>query len=414
MKAIILSRVSTNEQQEGHSIEAQKARLREYCKRKNLEVIREFEIVESSTSGKRKAFYEMLEFTKKQKEIIAIVADKVDRIQRSFKESVIFDELIKQEKIELHFNTEGMIIGKNAKSSDIMRWDFSVMGAKSYVLSLSDNVKRSIEYKVRNGECIRQAPFGYVNFKNADRKSDVKIDTEKAYFVKKIFTEYAKGTTSFHELARKCKEWGLTGNIKQKALSHNVINIMLNNPFYYGYQRVYGQLHKHKYEPLISKELFDKCQEVMKGYKKQEFRQARNNYIFKGLLKCDVSDRVVSCDLKKGKYVYLICRNPENPEKKLFIKEEIVLEQIENVFKSLQVPEELFVNLQKHLMDSMESERQFRNEEIKRLEKENAVFQEKFDTLLEMRLSKRITQDEYDKKATQLKERQNKYGIKDT
>jgi DNA invertase Pin-like site-specific DNA recombinase len=40
MKAIILSRVSTNEQQDGHSIEAQKARLREYCKRKSLEVIK--------------------------------------------------------------------------------------------------------------------------------------------------------------------------------------------------------------------------------------------------------------------------------------------------------------------------------------------------------------------------------------
>ena len=45
MKAIILSRVSTNDQQEGHSISAQKARLKEYCQRKNLTVIKEFEII---------------------------------------------------------------------------------------------------------------------------------------------------------------------------------------------------------------------------------------------------------------------------------------------------------------------------------------------------------------------------------
>ncbi len=36
MKAVILARVSTQEQTQGHSIEAQIDRLREYCKRKNL------------------------------------------------------------------------------------------------------------------------------------------------------------------------------------------------------------------------------------------------------------------------------------------------------------------------------------------------------------------------------------------
>ncbi|WP_425360551.1 recombinase family protein [Candidatus Tisiphia endosymbiont of Ceraclea dissimilis] len=52
--AIILVRVSTREQEEGHSIEAQKYRLVEYCQRKNLEVIKTFEIIESSSRGDRK------------------------------------------------------------------------------------------------------------------------------------------------------------------------------------------------------------------------------------------------------------------------------------------------------------------------------------------------------------------------
>ena len=36
MKAIILSQVSTNDQQEGHSIEAPKAKLREYCELRRM------------------------------------------------------------------------------------------------------------------------------------------------------------------------------------------------------------------------------------------------------------------------------------------------------------------------------------------------------------------------------------------
>lgn len=73
---------------------------------------------------------EMLEFAKRQKGTIAIVADAVDRVQRSFKDSVYLDELVRKDKIELHFYRENMIIGREASASDHMRWDFCVLGAK--------------------------------------------------------------------------------------------------------------------------------------------------------------------------------------------------------------------------------------------------------------------------------------------
>lgn len=233
------------------------------------------------------------------------------------------------------------------------------------------------------------------------------IDQERAFLVKKLFVEYAKGTTSCGKLEKLCKEWNLTNNFKgAKTLAHNVISKLLKNPFYYGCMNVRKELHPHKYERLISKELFDKCQEVRLGYKKQNFRQAKNEFIFKGLLRCDASDRLVSADLKKGKYVYLICRDPKNPDKKLFIKEEKIIDQIKEVFKSLEVPEELFKLLQQHLLDSAKTEREFHSRQVAKLEKENSQTQEKLNELLDMRISKSITQDEYDKKATQLRERQ--------
>src|SRR5258707_2328812 len=160
MKAIILARVSTKEQEEGYSIAAQRQRLVEYCTRKSLDIIKTFEIVESSTRGERKEFTAMLEFAKTQKETIAIVADAVDRFQRSFKESVLIDDLIRRKKqVELHFYRENMVLGDGASATDIMRWDFSVMAAKSYVLNLSENVRRSLEYKCRNGEWGGKAPL---------------------------------------------------------------------------------------------------------------------------------------------------------------------------------------------------------------------------------------------------------------
>lgn len=99
----------------------------------------------------------MINFCKKQRETIAIVADTVDRVQRSFKESVLLDELMRKDKIELHFYREGMVLNSKSTSVDIMRWDFSVMGAKAYVLQLSENVRRSNEQKWRNH---RSSPSG--------------------------------------------------------------------------------------------------------------------------------------------------------------------------------------------------------------------------------------------------------------
>jgi len=125
------------------------------------------------------------------------------------------------------------------------------------------------------------------------------------------------------------------------------------------------------------------------------------------LIKCDVSNRIVSADLKKGKYVYLICRDPKNPDNKLFIKEEKIIDQIKEVFKSLEVPEDLFKVLQQHLIDSAKTEREFHSLQIGRLEKENSKTQTMLNELLDMRLSKSITQDEYDRKATELREKQN-------
>jgi hypothetical protein len=64
-------------------------------------VIKTYELVESSTRGERKEFAAMLAFAQAQNETVAIIADAVDRFQRSFKESVLIDELIRKEKVEL-------------------------------------------------------------------------------------------------------------------------------------------------------------------------------------------------------------------------------------------------------------------------------------------------------------------------
>ena len=195
-----------------------------------------FEIVESSTRGERKEFTAMLEFAKTQSETIAIVADAVDRFQRSFKASVLINDLFRRKQVELHFYRENMVLGDGASATDIMRWDFSVMAAKSYVLNLSENVRRSLEYKRRNGEWGGNAPLGYLNQRDASNKSVLIPDPERAFLVRMLFEEYAKGALSISgDLVRMARVWGFRNKTRKGgALSASQIQHILMNPFYYG------------------------------------------------------------------------------------------------------------------------------------------------------------------------------------
>lgn len=123
MKAIILARVSSKEQEDGQSIPAQVRRLTEYADRHQLTILKVFQITESSTKESCKEFEKIIDIISKSKECIALIADTVDRVQRGFKESVLIEKLLRERRMELHFLRDRLILDKNSSSVDVMRWD---------------------------------------------------------------------------------------------------------------------------------------------------------------------------------------------------------------------------------------------------------------------------------------------------
>lgn len=399
MKAVILTRVSTKEQEEGHSLPAQNTRLLEYAKRKQLTVIKTFQIIESSTRGKRKEFMEMIDFCKAQTETIAIIADAVDRIQRSFKESVLLDDLIRQEKIELHFYREGMVIGKRASSTDIMRWDFSVMGAKSYVLQLSENVRRSIDYKVKNGEMAGAAPTGYENYIDETGKHSIRPKEPDATKVKSLFEIYSLGGTSIRELAKMAENMGLKSRTGKKIVSSTMTNI-LDNPFYYGVMNSKGSLIRHIYEPIISKELFEQCQEWRKKTTTAPFKAGEIPFLYRGLITCCNAKKTCPCEIKKKRFYYVVCYKPDGS--RLYVPENDVTEQIEYILSRISLPDEMIDSLRETLKNSKAAEVEFRNKETGRLKAEITRAEGRLNSLLDLRLDGELTKEQYEEKRAAL------------
>jgi len=173
MKAVIFARVSTKDQEEGHSLEAQVNKALEYSIESGLQIIKQFKIIESSTKGKRPEFKQMIDFIKKAKEKIVVLAYNTDRLQRDFDEqSLELRGLVNQDKAEIHFVSTRQKITKEADSSTKFRYGLDVLLANDYANRISDNVKRSNQKKLAEGTILGDSPIGYLNKKRVDKKKE--------------------------------------------------------------------------------------------------------------------------------------------------------------------------------------------------------------------------------------------------
>lgn len=307
-KAITINRVSTAEQakDEKYSLPSQVKDNREYCEKAGLKILAEFTFDESASQDKRKKFEEAIKLIEASKETVALVVDRVDRFQRSFRESVRFDELRKEDQVELHFREQGLIIHRNSTPYELMAWDMWVVFARSYVLQLSANVKKGIKGKLERGEFPAYAPTGYKNVKvkiGEDRfENEIQIDDEKEKYVRMCFDLYATEKYSVEGLVEKMRDKGFRVKAKQTKNGNgngreitrtDVLNI-LNSPFYYGEfyypnpetgeRKLYSN--KGTYTPLITKKLYEKVQKILASNNTRLNGYKKNHFKFRGLLKC--------------------------------------------------------------------------------------------------------------------------------
>ena len=400
LKAVVFARVSTREQENGYSIEGQLRRIREYCESKNISIITTYTLIESSTRGPRNEFFKMLSFVKKQKTPIAIVCDKVDRLQRSFKEYHIIMDLLDKYKTQLHFVTEHEVVTKDSENCVFMMYHMNILMAEGYVKSLSDNVKRGMREMPRKGLYGHAAPVGYLNKRTDKHQTTIIIHPIMGPVVKKLFHEYATGIYSIADLVRMANDMGFITIRNRPAHKQTIIN-MLNNPFYYGYMRCYGQLYPHVYEKLISKELFDKCQDLLHGRSFHKKRKVEN--VYRGMIFCNKCGRMITPDPKTNKhgktYTYLLCPNCRGT----CVNENIVDEQIEkDLCRLKKMPtmwlEKALVLIQNELKEKHEMQ----IEEQRVLKSQLTQANNKLDNLLNLLIDNSITREQYNKKYNEI------------
>ncbi|MDE6266881.1 MAG: recombinase family protein [Muribaculaceae bacterium] len=267
---MIYSRVSTDEQRQGTSVDVQEERLKDYCAYKGYNIINipEFQDCKEDESGKtfekRPVMQAILRYIEKNRgKVQKLLFLRWNRFSRDLSQAS--NMVVKLEKLGVEANAIEEEL--NYESSG---WP-TLLGV--YLgLAQSDNIARSkatkdgIRGTLKSGKCSNKAPRGYKNVRESKHRCYVVINEEAAKPIRTAFNELSKGVISAN-YARK------------RYCSHipeSTFLDMLRNPFYMGKIRVPAykdepeELVEGQHEALISEDVFYKVQDVLDGKKKSK------------------------------------------------------------------------------------------------------------------------------------------------
>ncbi|HNX11228.1 MAG TPA: recombinase family protein, partial [bacterium] len=161
------------------------------------------------------------------------------------------------------------------------------------------------------------------------------------------------------------------------------IHKILGQSFYCGIMEKDGEKYLGKYEPIISKELFDNVQEVIN--KKAHVKHQVIPFAFRGILKCAKCGCQLTASKKKGRLTYYYCTNGKGNcgEHKAYLKEEDLSKELSGVFDDLLFDEELIELVYQAKLEEQDKSLSYFDESINSLKGRLKTLEERKNALLD-------------------------------
>jgi site-specific DNA recombinase len=325
--AVIYARVSSEEQVQGYSIQAQLRACREWAEKRGYNVVKEYLDEGFSASRhleKREAFKEMLsDAASKNHPFEVIIVHKLDRFSRDSLESFTSRAILKRHKVRL-LSVQEPVVGSDAPEDAFMEHILVGM-AEFYSRNLAREIRKGLTERVRQGFLVFRPPYGYRREVVEKREGQKRIrtisrpvvDEAAAAVVRRIFDLSDRGI-GYKTITKLLNGDGLrtsNGNL----FKSNYVYLMLHNKAYigvleYNFRPRYGAVEPMTipgfYPPIIDKDLFDRVQERMKlaSQNWQNSYAKRTNYLLSRLVVCDAcGHRYLGTAAKSGQFHYYSC-----------------------------------------------------------------------------------------------------------
>ena len=307
----IYNRVSTDEQKLNTSLEFQEQRLTEYCQRNGYSVVLNLKEDHSAKDFEHRPVWQSLcSIVKKNKTIIRkVLILRWDRFSRNHEEAM---STIKE------FKKLGIEINAIEQPIDFMDLNAKLPLMLALLLPEMDNDRRSvncrngIRQRLRQGFYCNRPPFAY-SMKRNDSNRPILVQNDKAKLVKLAFERYASGLYQIEELRLQMRRDGL-------KLAKSQFSVLLRNITYSGriyipaYEDEPAEIVQGVHEPIISEELYEAVQEVLKGKTKPQGKhnKIREELPMRGHLLCHSCNKVLtgsaSRSRNKQQFYYYHCK----------------------------------------------------------------------------------------------------------
>lgn len=403
MKYIAYCRKSTDEKdRQILSIEAQIAELTEFAKRDGLEILEFIEEAKTTKSPGREQFEKVLKLIE-EGQAQGILSWHPDRLARNSIDGGKIIYLLDTGKL-LDLKFPQFWFDNTPQGKFMLNIAFGQ--SKYYIDNLSENVKRGLRQKLRNGVYPGKAFWGYVNNKEL---GTIEIDPVESKIIKKAFEVFAEGGKTFMDISRFLYKHGLIQK-NGKLLKIDRIKEILSNKFYIGIILYVGEYYDGKHKLFISKELFDRVQKQFK-FTERSKPNNKHNLPFLGLMRCGECGASITGEKKfkfykstrgKVEYIYYRCTKKLKPCSQRFIQEPELERQLRKVIDDVALPEKWAKDWYKWLERDEILEKQVKEENLQKLDQELKTLDQKLNLLLDSYLDSVIDADTYKNKKNEI------------
>ena len=284
-RAVIMTRVSSDDQVRGYSLDVQFEQLTRYCERNDIEILKHYREDHSAKSFDRPEFKKFLEYAKEHKnKIDYLFVTTWDRFSRNMTDANLMLRTLRGYGIEVQAIEQPI---------DFAIPENKAMLAMYLVFPEIDNDRRSLKIRggirgsLKAGRWCRQAPIGYKNDRDNQNKPII-VPSEKAPLIKYAFDQIINGKSQA-EIRLEIKKKG-------SVIKRNNMSLLLKNPMYMGKIVVPANdeepevLIEGLHEAIISEETFYKVQEILTDRRLKRNRPGynalRKEFPLRGLLYC--------------------------------------------------------------------------------------------------------------------------------
>ncbi len=243
---------------------------------------------ESARSADRPQLQAMLGLLKESKGIDYVIVHKVDRLARNREDDVYINLALRTAGAKLVSATENI---DETPSGKLLHGIMATI-AEFYSGNLANEVAKGMIQKAKSGGTVNRAAIGYRNtLEEVDGRTikTVAIDPERAPLIQFAFETYASGEHSLAQVANMLAAKGLTPrptkSFRGTEVYVSTLSKILQNPYYAGSVRCRGVVYEGRHIPIITPELFQRVQNMLKSRLAGE-KQRRHLHYLKGTVFC--------------------------------------------------------------------------------------------------------------------------------